>query len=57
VVQLVAELQARGLMTEGSRRELYKRVQVMHLHEPVVTSADAAVVAYSEFIEWYGTCG
>lgn len=29
VLQLVAELQARGLMTEGSRKELYKRVQVL----------------------------
>jgi hypothetical protein len=31
VLELTAELQARGLMTEGSRRELYKRVQVMLL--------------------------
>ena len=31
VLELTAELQARGLMTEGSRRELYKRVQVMRL--------------------------
>lgn len=27
VTQLAAELQARGLMTEGSRKEMYKRVQ------------------------------
>ncbi len=34
MVELQAELQARGLMTEGSRREIYKRVQVRASSHP-----------------------
>ena len=48
MLELTAELQARGLMTEGSRRELYKRVQVMHLHQ----SIDSAIMMQHLFGEW-----
>ena len=43
VVQMREELAARGLMTEGNRRDIYKRIQVCQLfpRQPIVLSIDA----------------